>query len=118
MMIIVMCIFNNHEMQTWKIDRSIGQIINVQLVIIFILNLAMIVIQDYVGMRKYEGEINSAYSLIGACFMNMMYSCLLHTLSDTQSFNKYMISVIAIVIIELLAVYVVRLCITKHRQIL
>ncbi len=118
MMIIVNAIFNNHEMQTWKIDGSIGRIINVQLIIIFILNLALSVIQNYVCMRKYEGETGRAYSLIGACFTSMMYSCLLHTLTDMRSFNKYMIVIAAIVIIELFAVYIVRFFVMNHRQVL
>lgn len=115
MMIIVNAIFNNHEMQTWKIDGNIGRIINVQLIIIFILNLALLVIQNYVCMRKYEGETGRTYSLIGACFTSMMYSCLLHTLTDMRSFNKYMIVIAAIVIIELFVVYIVRFCVMNHR---
>ena len=117
MMIIVTGIFNNHEMQLWKIDGNIGRIINVQLIIIFILNLALFIIQNYVNMRKYEGETGRAYSLIGACFTSMMYSWLLHTLTDIHSFNKYMIIIAAIVIIELLAVYIIRFCVTNHRQV-
>ena len=117
MMIIVTGIFNNHEIQSWKIDGNIGRIINVQLIIIFILNLALFIIQNYVSMRKYEGETGRAYSLIGACFTSMMYSWLLHTLTDIHSFNKYMIIIAAIVIIELLAVYVIRFCVTNHRQV-
>ena len=115
MMIIVTGIFNNHEMQSWKIDGNIGRIINVQLIIIFILNLALFIIQNYVNMRKYEGETGRAYSLIGACFTSMMYSWLLHTLIDIHSFNKYMIIIAAIVIIELLAIYIIRFCVTNHR---
>ena len=116
MMIIVNVVFNNHEMQAWKIDGRIGMIINVQLIIIFILNLVLFVIQNYVSMRKYEGETGRAYSLIGACFTSMMYSCLLHTLTDMRSFNKYMILIAAIVIIELFAVYIVKFCVINHRQ--
>ena len=115
MMIIVTGIFNNHEMQSWKIDGNIGRIINVQLIIIFILNLALFIIQNYVSMRKYERETGRAYSLIGACFTSMMYSWLLHTLIDIHSFNKYMIIIAAIVIIELLAIYIIRFCVTNHR---
>ena len=118
MMIIVTGIFNNHEMQSWKIDGNIGRIINVQLIIIFILNLALFIIQNYVSMRKYERETGRAYSLIGACFTSMMYSWLLHTLIDSSiihSFNKYMIIIAAIVIIELLAIYIIRFCVTNHR---
>lgn len=114
-MIIVTGIFNNHEMQSWKIDGNIGRIINVQLIIIFILNLALFIIQNYVSMRKYERETGRAYSLIGACFTSMMYSWLLHTLIDIHSFNKYMIIIAAIVIIELLAIYIIRFCVTNHR---
>ena len=44
MMIIVTGIFNNHEIQSWKIDGNIGRIINVQLIIIFITIAAMIII--------------------------------------------------------------------------
>ena len=117
MMIIVTGIFNNHEIQSWKIDGNIGRIINVQLIIIFILNLALLIIQNYVSMRKYEGETGREYSLIGACFTSMMYSWLLHTLTDIHSFNKYMIIIAAIVIIELLAVYIIRFCVTNHRQV-
>lgn len=106
MMIIVTGIFNNHEIQSWKIDGNIGRIINVQLII-----------QNYVSMRKYEGETGREYSLIGACFTSMMYSWLLHTLTDIHSFNKYMIIIAAIVIIELLAVYIIRFCVTNHRQV-
>ena len=116
MMIIVNVVFNNHEMQAWKIDGRIGMIINVQLIIIFILNLVLLVIQNYVSMRKYDGETGRAYSLIGACFTSMMYSCLLHTLTDMRSFNKYMILIAAIVIIELFAVYIVKFCVINHRQ--
>lgn len=115
MMIIVTGIFNNHEMQSWKIDGNIGRIINVQLIIIFILNLALFIIQNYVSMRKYERETGRAYSLIGACFTSMMYSWLLHTLIDIHSFNKYTIIIAAIVIIELLAIYIIRFCVTNHR---
>lgn len=115
MMIIVTGIFNNHEMQSWKIDGNIGRIINVQLIIIFILNLDLFIIQNYVSMRKYERETGRAYSLIGACFTSMMYSWLLHTLIDIHSFNKYMIIIAAIVIIELLAIYIIRFCVTNHR---
>ena len=115
MMIIVTGIFNNHEMQSWKIDGNIGRIINVQLIIIFILNLALFIIQNYVSMRKYERETGRAYSLIGACFTSMMYSWQLHTLIDIHSFNKYMIIIAAIVIIELLAIYIIRFCVTNHR---
>lgn len=115
MMIIVTGIFNNHEMQSWKIGGNIGRIINVQLIIIFILNLALFIIQNYVSMRKYERETGRAYSLIGACFTSMMYSWLLHTLIDIHSFNKYMIIIAAIVIIELLAIYIIRFCVTNHR---
>lgn len=118
MMIIITGIFNNHEMQSWKIDGSIGMIINVQLVIIFIINLAVLVIQHYVSMRKYEGMACKAYSLIGACFMSMMYSCLLHTLSDISTFNIYVIITAVIVIIEMLAAYVVRFCTSNHRRVL
>lgn len=117
MMIIVTGIFNNHEIQSWKIDGNIGRIINVQLIIIFILNLALFIIQNYVSMRKYEGETGRAYSLIGACFTSMMYSWLLHTLTDIHSFNKYMIIIAAIVIIELLAIYIIRFCVTNHSQV-
>ncbi len=117
MMIIVTGIFNNHEIQSWKIDGNIGRIINVQLIIIFILNLALLIIQNYVNMRKYEGETGREYSLIGACFTSMMYSWLLHTLTDIHSFNKYMIIIAAIVIIELLAIYIIRFCVTNHRQV-
>ena len=117
MMIIVTGIFNNHEIQSWKIDGNIGRIINVQLIIIFILNLALLIIQNYVSIRKYEGETGREYSLIGACFTSMMYSWLLHTLTDIHSFNKYMIIIAAIVIIELLAVYIIRFCVTNHRQV-
>ena len=117
MMIIVTGIFNNHEIRSWKIDGNIGRIINVQLIIIFILNLALLIIQNYVSMRKYEGETGREYSLIGACFTSMMYSWLLHTLTDIHSFNKYMIIIAAIVIIELLAVYIIRFCVTNHRQV-
>ena len=85
--------------------------------IIFILNLALLIIQNYVSMRKYEGETGREYSLIGACFTSMMYSWLLHTLTDIHSFNKYMIIIAAIVIIELLAVYIIRFCVTNHRQV-
>lgn len=117
MMIIVTGIFNNHEMQSWKIDGNIGRIINVQLIIIFILNLALLIIQNYINIRKYEGETGRAYSLIGACFTSMMYSWLLHTLIDIHSFNKYMIIIAAIVIIELLAIYIIRFCVTNHSQV-
>lgn len=117
MMIIVTGIFNNHEMQSWKIDGNIGRIINVQLIIIFILNLALFIIQNYVSMRKYERETGRAYSLIGACFTSMMYSWLLHTLTDIHSFNKHMIIIAVIVIIELLAVYIIRFCDTNHSQV-
>ena len=117
MMIACSCIFNNHGADLWKIARYIGKIINVQLIIIFILNLALLIIQNYVSMRKYEGETGREYSLIGACFTSMMYSWLLHTLTDIHSFNKYMIIIAAIVIIELLAVYIIRFCVTNHRQV-
>ncbi len=117
MMIIATCIFSNHEMQSWKIDGSIGIIINVQLIIIFTINLVMLVIQDYVSVRKYEGVSGCAYSLIGACFVSMMYSCLLHTLSDVQSFNKCLIIVTTITVIELMAVYIIRFCVINHRQV-
>ena len=117
MMIIVTGIFNNHEIQSWKIDGNIGRIINVQLIIVFVLNLAVLVIQDYINEHKYEGVKSEAYSLVTACFMSMMYACLLHTLSDMHSFNKYMIIIAAIVIIELLAVYIIRFCVTNHRQV-
>lgn len=117
MMIIVTGIFNNHEIQSWKIDGNIGRIINVQLIIIFTINLVMLVIQDYVSVRKYEGVSGCTYSLIGACFVSMMYSCLLHTLSDVQSFNKCLIIITAITVIELMAVYIIRFCVINHRQV-
>ena len=117
MMIIATCIFSNHEMQSWKIDGSIGIIINMQLIIIFTINLVMFVIKNYASVRKYEGISGCSYSLIGACFMNMMYSCLLHTLSDIQSFNKWLVIITAITVIELMAVYIVRFGVINHRQV-
>lgn len=117
MMIIATCIFSNHEMQSWKIDGSIGIIINMQLIIIFTINLVMLVIKDYASVRKYEGVRGCSYSLIGACFMSMMYSCLLHTLSDIQSFNKWLVIITAITVIELMAVYIVRFGVINHRQV-
>lgn len=117
MMIIATCIFSNHEMQSWKIDGSIGIIINMQLIIIFTINLVMFVIKDYASVRKYEGVRGCSYSLIGACFMSMMYSCLLHTLSDIQSFNKWLVIITAITVIELMAVYIVRFGVINHRQV-
>lgn len=116
-MIIATCIFSNHEMQSWKIDGSIGIIINMQLIIIFTINLVMFVIKNYASVRKYEGISGCSYSLIGACFMNMMYSCLLHTLSDIQSFNKWLVIITAITVIELMAVYIVRFGVINHRQV-
>ena len=86
MMIVVSSIFNNSGADSWKIAGHIGKIINVQLIIFFVLNLAVLVIQDYNNEHKYEGVMSVAYSLVAACFMSMMYSCLLHTLSDMHSF--------------------------------
>ena len=114
MMIIVTGIFNNHEMQSWKIDGNIGRIINVQLIIVFVLNLAVLVIQDYINEHKYEGVKSEAYSLVTACFMSMMYACLLHTLSDMHSFNKYIMIIAVAAVIEMLAAYFISFRIKKH----
>lgn len=105
MMIACSCIFNNHEADLWKIARYIGKIINVQLIIVFVLNLAVLVIQDYINEHKYEGVMSEAYSLVTACFMSMMYACFLHTLSDIHSFNKYIMIIAVVAVIEMLAAY-------------
>ena len=114
MMIACSCIFNNHEADLWKIARYIGKIINVQLIIFFVLNLAVLVIQDYNNEHKYEGVMSVAYSLVAACFMSMMYSCLLHTLSDMHSFNKYIMIIAVAAVIEMLAAYFISFRIKKH----
>lgn len=114
MMIACSCIFNNHEADLWKIARYIGKIINVQLIIVFVLNLAVLVIQDYINEHKYEGVMSEAYSLVTACFMSMMYACFLHTLSDIHSFNKYIMIIAVVAVIEMLAVYFISFRIKKH----
>lgn len=114
MMIACSCIFNNHEADLWKIARYIGKIINVQLIIVFVLNLAVLVIQDYINEHKYEGVMSEAYSLVTACFMSMMYACLLHTLSDMHSFNKYIMIIAVAAVIEMLAAYFISFRIKKH----
>ena len=105
MMIVVSSIFNNSGADSWKIAGHIGKIINVQLIIFFVLNLAVLVIQDY---------NNVAYSLVAACFMSMMYSCLLHTLSDMHSFNKYIMIIAVAAVIEMQAAYFISFRIKKH----
>ncbi len=117
MMIACSCIFNNHEADLWKIARYIGKIINVQLIIVFVLNLAVLVIQDYINEHKYEGVMSEAYSLVTACFMSMMYACLLHTLSDMHSFNKYIMIIAVVAVIEMLAAYFISFRIKKHKEI-
>ena len=114
MMIACSCIFNNHEADLWKIARYIGKIINVQLIIVFVLNLAVLVIQDYINEHKYEGVMSEAYSLVTACFMSMMYACFLHTLSDIHSFNKYIMIIAFVAVIEMLAAYFISFRIKKH----
>ena len=114
MMIACSCIFNNHESDLWKIARYIGKIINVQLIIVFVLNLAVLVIQDYINEHKYEGVMSEAYSLVTACFMSMMYACFLHTLSDIHSFNKYIMIIAVVAVIEMLAAYFISFRIKKH----
>ncbi len=114
MMIACSCIFNNHEADLWKIARYIGKIINVQLIIVFVLNLAVLVIQDYINEHKYEGVMSEAYSLVTACFMSMMYSCFLHTLSDIHSFNKYIMIIAVAAVIEMQAAYFISFRIKKH----
>lgn len=114
MMIACSCIFNNHGADLWKIARYIGKIINVQLIIVFVLNLAVLVIQDYINEHKYEGVKSEAYSLVTACFMSMMYACLLHTLSDMHSFNKYIMIIAVAAVIEMLAAYFISFRIKKH----
>lgn len=114
MMIACNCIFNNHGADLWKIARYIGKIINVQLIIVFVLNLAVLVIQDYFNEHKYEGVMSEAYSLVTACFMSMMYACLLHTLSDMHSFNKYIMIIAVASVIEMLAAYFISFRIKKH----
>lgn len=114
MMIACSCIFNNHGADLWKIARYIGKIINVQLIIVFVLNLAVLVIQDYINEHKYEGVKSEAYSLVTACFMSMMYACLLHTLSDMHSFNKYIMIIAVVAVIEMLAAYFISFRIKKH----
>ena len=114
MMIACSCIFNNHEADLWKIARYIGKIINVQLIIVFVLNLAVLVIQDYINEHKYEGVMSEAYSLVTACFMSMMYACFLHTLSDIHSFNKYIMIIAVVAVIEMLAAYFISFRIKKH----
>lgn len=114
MMIACSCIFNNHEADLWKIARYIGKIINVQLIIVFVLNLAVLVIQDYINEHKYEGVMSEAYSLVTACFMSMMYVCFLHTLSDIHSFNKYIMIIAVVAVIEMLAAYFISFRIKKH----
>lgn len=114
MMIACSCIFNNHEADLWKIARYIGKIINVQLIIVFVLNLAVLVIQDYINEHKYEGVMSEAYSLVTACFMGMMYACFLHTLSDIHSFNKYIMIIAVVAVIEMLAAYFISFRIKKH----
>ena len=114
MMIACSCIFNNHEADLWKIARYIGKIINVQLIIVFVLNLAVLVIQDYINEHKYEGVMSEAYSLVTACFMSMMYACFLHTLSDIHSFNKYIMIIAVAAVIEMLAAYFISFRIKKH----
>lgn len=114
MMIVVSSIFNNSGADSWKIAGHIGKIINVQLIIFFVLNLAVLVIQDYNNEHKYEGVMSVAYSLVAACFMSMMYSCLLHTLSDMHSFNKYIMIIAVAAVIEMLAAYFISFRIKKH----
>ena len=114
MMIACSCIFNNHGADLWKIARYIGKIINVQLIIVFVLNLAVLVIQDYINEHKYEGVKSEAYSLVTACFMSMMYACLLPTLSDMHSFNKYIMIIAVAAVIEMLAAYFISFRIKKH----
>lgn len=114
MMIACSCIFNNHEADLWKIARYIGKIIKVQLIIVFVLNLAVLVIQDYINEHKYEGVMSEAYSLVTACFMSMMYACFLHTLSDIHSFNKYIMIIAVVAVIEMLAAYFISFRIKKH----
>lgn len=114
MMIACNCIFNNHGADLWKIARYIGKIINVQLIIVFVLNLAVLVIQDYFNEHKYEGVMSEAYSLVTACFTSMMYACLLHTLSDMHSFNKYIMIIAVASVIEMLAAYFISFRIKKH----
>lgn len=114
MMIACSCIFNNHGADLWKIARYIGKIINVQLIIVFVLNLAVLVIQDYINEHKYEGVKSEAYSLVTACFMSMMYACLLHTLSDMHSFNKCIMIIAVVAVIEMLAAYFISFRIKKH----
>ena len=114
MMIACSCIFNNHGADLWKIARYIGKIINVQLIIVFVLNLAVLVIQDYINEHKYEGVKSEAYSLVTACFMSMMHACLLHTLSDMHSFNKYIMIIAVAAVIEMLAAYFISFRIKKH----
>ena len=113
MMIACSCIFNN-QADLWKIARYIGKIINVQLIIVFVLNLAVLVIQDYINEHKYEGVMSEAYSLVTACFMSMMYACFLHTLSDIHSFNKYIMIIAVVAVIEMLAAYFISFRIKKH----
>ena len=114
MMIACSCIFNNHGADLWKIARYIVKIINVQLIIVFVFNLAVLVIQDYINEHKYEGVKSEAYSLVTACFMSMMYACLLHTLSDMHSFNKYIMIIAVAAVIEMLAAYFISFRIKKH----
>ena len=114
MMIACSCIFNNHGADSWKIAGHIGKIINVQLIIVFVLNLAALVIQDYNSEHKYEVVMSVAYSLVTACFMSMMYSCILHTLSDMHSFNKCIMIIAVVAMIEMLAAYLISFRIKKH----
>lgn len=85
-----------------------------QLIIIFVLNLAALVIQDYNNEHKYEGIMSVAYSLVAACFMSMMYACVLHTLSDMHSFNKCILIIAVVAVIEMLIAYFISIRIKKH----
>lgn len=114
MMMAGSCFFNNHGADSWKIAGHIGKIINVQLIIIFVLNLAALVIQDYNNEHKYEGIMSVAYSLVAACFMSMMYACVLHTLSDMHSFNKCILIIAVVAVIEMLIAYFISIRIKKH----
>lgn len=55
-----------------------------------------------------------AYSLVTACFMSMMYACILHALSDMHSSNKCILIIAVVAMIEMLIAYFISFRIKKH----
>ncbi|MDE6742429.1 MAG: helix-turn-helix domain-containing protein [Lachnospiraceae bacterium] len=95
---------------------SVGPFLNVQLIAIFLLNMAIIVTQFYKMDKRMEDTYRGIFVPISVLYLAVLYSDALHRLSEVESFYQMIFCRTIIVLAELLLIFVAAVLILKRKK--